>query len=139
MTTLTRWAPFRELDTIDRGLRRLFEDFGFVPTMPAADFYETEGEFVIELEVPGYDEKDVGIHVSDHTLTITGKRKEEKTEEKPAFRLHERLENEFERRFFLPYEAQTEHVKAEYAKGVLTIHTPKAPEKASREIPIDRK
>ena len=139
MTTLTRWTPFRELDTIDHRFRKLFEDFGFVPTVPAADFYETEGEFVLELEVPGFDEKEVGIHVSDHTLTITGKRKEERTEEKPAFRLHERLENEFERRFFLPYEAQTEDVKAEYTTGVLTIHTPKAPEKTPREIPITRK
>jgi HSP20 family protein len=139
MTTLTKWTPFRELDTMERRMRRMFEDIGFGPiSVPAADFYETDRDFVIELEVPGFEEKELGIQVSDHTLTIMGERKEATEEEHDrAFRFHERLEKTFERQFFLPVEADTEHVKATFAKGILTVLTPKAPEAKPRRVPID--
>lgn len=138
MTALTKWMPLRELDTMERRMRRMFEDVGFGPfTVPAADFYETDREYVIELEVPGFEEKELGIEVSDHTLTVRGERKEEaEKEQERAFRFHERLEKTFERQFYLPPEADTEHVKAAFAKGVLKVFAPKAPEAKPRKVPI---
>ncbi|HEU5065326.1 MAG TPA: Hsp20/alpha crystallin family protein [Gaiellaceae bacterium] len=137
MTTLTKWMPFRELDTMERRMQRMLEDIGFGPfTVPAADFYETDRDYVIELEVPGFEEKELGIEVSDHTLTVKGERKAEAEEEQKAFRFHERLEKTFERQFYLPPEADTEHAKATFAKGVLKVLTPKAPETAPRKVPI---
>jgi HSP20 family molecular chaperone IbpA len=100
MTTLTRWMPLTELP-IERRMRRMLDDIGFGPFMvPAADFYETGEDFVIELEAPGFDEQELGIEVSDHTLTIEGTRKTETTEDpEKTFRFHERLEKTFERQF----------------------------------------
>ena len=70
---LVRWSPFQELEAMDRRLRRLFDEFGFVPaTVPNADVYETDDEFVVELEVPGYEEKELEIEVTDHTLCVKG-------------------------------------------------------------------
>lgn len=124
MTTIVKWSPFRELDWMERGMRRMFEDFGLTPTIfPAADVYETKDEFVVELEVPGFEEKELGIEVTDHTLIVKGERTEAKSEKE--FRIHERLEETFERRFFLPTDADTKHVKATFGKGVLEVHTPK--------------
>lgn len=138
MTTLTRWMPLRELAT-ERPMRRMLDDFGFGPfTVPAADFYETDTDYVIELEVPGFGEKELGIEVSDHTLTIKGERKTEVDEPDKAFRFHERLERAFERQFFLPSEADTEHVQATFAKGVLEVHTLKAPQAKPRKVPIGK-
>jgi HSP20 family protein len=126
MTTMRKWSPFGELDSMERRMRRMFEEIGFAPTLgPAADIFETDDEFVVELEVPGYEEKELGIEVSDHVLTVKGERKEAKEQEEKAFRLHERLEREFERRFELPAEADTEHIQARFAKGVLEVHAPK--------------
>jgi HSP20 family protein len=51
-------------------------------------------------------------------------------------RLHERLEATFERRFVLPVETDTEHVSAEYGKGVLTVHVPKTAPSIPRKIEI---
>jgi len=137
MTTLTKWTPFRELEPMERRMRRMFEDIGFGPfTVPAADFYETDRAYVIELEVPGFDEKELGIEVSDHTLTIKGQRMEEAKEEDKAFRFHERLEKTFERQFYLPPEADTDHVEATFTKSVLKVRAPKAPEAKSRKVPI---
>jgi HSP20 family protein len=124
-TTVTKWTPlFPELGLFDRPFRRMLN--GFVPGMlPAADVYETPTELVVELEVPGFEEKQLGIEVSDHTLTISGERKLINEETDKSFIIQERLENTFTRRFVLPPEADTEHVKAVFTKGVLEVHAPK--------------
>jgi HSP20 family protein len=102
------WTPFRELDAIERRLRRMLQDIGLVSALlPAADAYETADEFVVELEVPGYDEKELSIEISDHALKVTGERTATRDEAEKRFRLRERLEHKFERRFQLPPEADT--------------------------------
>jgi HSP20 family protein len=123
---ITKWAPFTELDSVERRMRRAFEEMGFAPVLaPAADVYETDKEYVVELEVPGYDEKELSIEVSDHTLAIKGARTKTKDERTKEYALHERLEREFERRFVLPSGADTEHLKAVFTKGVLEVHAKK--------------
>jgi len=104
--------------------------------LPAADVYETPSELVLELEVPGFEEKQLGIKVSDHTLTITGERKVSKEETEKSFLLRERLESTFTRRFVLPPETDTGHVKAVFTKGVLEVHAPKLATTASQKIEI---
>jgi HSP20 family protein len=127
MPLLERWTPFSEIDLLDRRMRRMFGGLGLVPTtiVPAADIYEDADAFVVELEVPGFDEKELGIEVSDHTLTVTGERKEEKEKEENTLHLRERLEASFERSFVLPVEVDSEHLSAAYSKGVLTLRAPK--------------
>jgi HSP20 family molecular chaperone IbpA len=50
--------PLGEL-VLERHGRRILDDIGFGRfTVPAADFYETDHDFVIELEVPGFEEKE---------------------------------------------------------------------------------
>jgi HSP20 family protein len=136
---ITRWTPFTELDSMERRMRRLFEEIGFAPVLaPAADVYETDDEFVVELEVPGYAEKELSIEVSDHTLAIKGERTKTKEEKTKEFALHERLEREFERRFILPGEADTDHVKAVFDNGVLEVHTPKLETTKPKKVTITK-
>jgi HSP20 family protein len=137
MTTLVRWAPFRDFDVIDRRMRRMLEDFGVAPaSLPAADLYETERELIVELDVPGYDEKELALEVSDHTLTVKGERLEEKEEKDKTFYLHERLEKHFERSFTLPVDADIEKMKAKFETGVLKVHVPKLEATKPRKIDI---
>ena len=139
MASLVKWSPFRELDLIERQMRRMLEDVGIAPAMlPAADVYETEDEFVLEVEVPGYAEKELTIEAFDHTVAISGERKVVEERKEKTFRLHERLEKHFERRFELPPEADTEHLRAVFEKGVLEVHAPKSPEAKPRKIPIGK-
>jgi HSP20 family protein len=136
---ITRMTPFRELDSMERRVRRLFEEIGFAPVLaPAADVYETDDEFVVELEVPGYEEKELSIEVSDHTLAIKGVRTRTTEEQTKEFALHERLEREFERRFVLPSEADTEHVNAVFGKGVLEVHAQKVPSAKPKKVAITK-
>jgi HSP20 family protein len=139
MTTLVRWSPFQELDAMERRMRRIFGDLGLAPaTLPATDVYETEKEFVLELEAPGFEEKELSIEVFDHTLVVKGEQSEVKEKNEKAFRLHERLERAFERRFELPPEAVSDKIAADFAKGVLTIHAPKAKVAQPRKVAIGK-
>ncbi len=139
MPLLEKRTPWREFDLMDRRTRRFFEELGVVPALaPAADVFEADGELVVELEVPGFDDKELEIQVSDHVLSIAGERLEETEQKKRSLHLHERLEKKFERRFELPVDVDTEHIKAEYLKGVLTVHVPKTGTAKARTIEIEK-
>jgi HSP20 family protein len=115
----------------------MLESFGVAPALlPAADLYETEKELIVELDVPGYDEKELALEVSDHTLTVKGERMEEKHEKDKAFYLHERLEKHFERSFTLPVDAEVEKARATFDTGVLKVHVPKIEAAKPRKIEI---
>jgi len=139
MAMLVKPPSVFEFDTMERRLRRMLDGFGLgcAPTpLPAADVYDTGKEWVVELEVPGYEEKELTLEISDHTLTVTGSRTQVKDETDKSFRLHERLEYEFERAFALPAEIDSEHVTARFDKGVLEVHAPKLAIVEPRKIAI---
>ncbi|MGH3062911.1 MAG: Hsp20/alpha crystallin family protein [Gaiellaceae bacterium] len=136
---LTRWTPFQELEAFERRTRKLFDELGFAqPIVPSADVYERKGEYVYELEIPGFEEKELEIEVTDHVLTVKGERAEEKEEKDKTFWLHERLARAFERRFELPPEADTQEVKAEFKKGILAVHAPKTITAAPKKVEIGK-
>jgi len=133
MATLLTWSRPADLATLEQRMRRYFDDFGFVPAyVPTADMYEAEGEVVVELEVPGFDVEELSVSVTDHTVTVTGDRKE-KEEAK------HRLEAHFERQFALPLEVDTEKLTAEYGKGILMLHIPKLQAHEPRIVRIKTK
>jgi HSP20 family protein len=140
---IIKQSLFPELDAMEKRFRRLWEGVPFVPAfmpgvMPAADVYETPTEYVVELEVPGYEEKDLSLEISDHTLAVSGKLAGVIEETERTFRVHERLERTFERTFILPIEVDSEHLSATVQKGVLTIHAPKAKAAEPRKVAITR-
>ena len=137
MPVLERWTPFRDLDLMDQRMRRLFPTL-MPPITPAADIIETKDEIVFELEVPGYEEKELDVEVDDHMLTVAGRREAEKESTDKAVRLHERLESAFERSFQLPLEADSEHLKASYDKGILTLRVPKTARPKPLKVPISK-
>jgi HSP20 family protein len=137
MTALIRWAPFGDFELVDRRMRRMLEDFGIAPAqLPAADLYETDRELVVELDVPGFDEKDLALEVTDHTLTVKGDRVQETEDAERTFHLHERLEKHFERSFTLPADVDLDKVKATFEVGVLEVRVPKMELAKPRKIEI---
>jgi HSP20 family protein len=134
VTTLIRQPLLPEFDAMERRLRRMFEG----PLAPAADVYETPEEFVIELEVPGYEEKELGLAVSDHMLTITGAHTETTEKVERTFRLHERIGGNFERSFVFPPEVEGERVTATFEKGLLKVHAPKVEAARPHKITISK-
>ena len=142
------WEPFTSLR---RDMERLFEDFSSdfgwgAPALaqmgmaPRVDVSETDSEIKIEAELPGVDEKDIEVVLSDGRLTIKGEKKQEKEEKKKDCHMVERSYGSFARTIGLPFETDPGQVKASFAKGVLSITVPKPPEVKAKEkkIPISK-
>lgn len=138
MLTLEPRTPFRELDRMERRVRRLFEDRGlFAFETPPTDVYETDHDYVVELEVPGFDRSELAVEVSGRTLVVKGRHAVEVEETGRDLLLHERLQRRFMRRFELPLEVDPDKVSATCDKGVLTVHVAKThPAVEPREIEI---
>src|SRR5215471_4591003 len=118
MTVLTRWEPFREFATLQDRMNRLFresysegrdESLTTSSFAPAVDVYEDEHKVALKIE------------------------KEEKEEN---YRRVERQYGSFTRTFTLPQTVDTEHVTANYDKGVLKISLPKKAEAKPKQIKV---
>src|SRR5712672_3280307 len=130
MTVLTRWDPFREFNTLQDRMNRLFRDnYGdgrdealtTSSFAPPVDIYEDEHNITLKIEVPGIDEKDIDVRIENNTLAVHGERKLEKEEKEENYRRVERHYGSFTRTFTLPSTVDTEKVAATYDKGVLKI------------------
>ena len=145
MTVLTRFYPYRELNTLQDRVNRLFhesfsggrdESLATSSFAPAVDVYEDEHNVTLKIEVPGIDEKDIDVRVENNTLTVHGERKFEKEEREENYRRVERQYGSFSRTFTLPNTVDTESVSADYEKGVLKIKLAKKAEAKPKQIKI---
>ncbi|WP_119254696.1 Hsp20/alpha crystallin family protein [Shinella zoogloeoides] len=147
----------RPLESLRREIDQLFESFhpfdwrlpssvfGFeLPRMsrdewqvlPAMDLVEKTDAYEITAELPGIDEKNVEIKLSNHTLTIKGEKQEAKEEKQKDYYLSERRYGSFQRSFQLPDGVDADKIDAAFAKGVLTVKLPKTAEAKQAEKTI---
>ena len=86
---------------------------------------ESDGDFILRAEVPGFTAKDLDIEVQPRYLRITGKR--EIKEEKNARKIRsEWCADQILRAVDLPVDVDTARVNASLKDGILTIDLPKA-------------
>jgi len=153
--------PSWPFESLHREIDRLFEDFGrgfaFAPfarrafdfeplwqraaaltTAPAVDVAEKDKEYEITAELPGMDEKNIEVKLSNGMLTIKGEKREEKEEKEKDYYLSERRYGSFERSFQVPEGVDAEKIEAKFAKGVLKVVLPKTAEaqKSVKKIAI---
>lgn len=107
-------------------------------TLPAVDVSETDRTYEITAELPGIDEKNVEVKVSDGVLTIKGEKQQEKEEKKKDYYRRERSFGSFERSFQVPEEVDADKIEASFKKGVLSVTLPKNAEaqKAEKKIAV---
>ena len=156
--TTDLWRPFEKLR---QEVDQLFSDFGrgrglspfsrglfdvepFWPqeltgqSLPAVDITEKDKSYEITAELPGMDQKNIEVKLSNGSLIIKGEKKEDKEEKHKGYHLSERHYGSFERVFSLPKGVDAEKIEANFSKGVLNISLPKKPEamKADKVVPI---
>ena len=137
MTSLVRWAPFGDLDIMDRRMRRMLEDFGVAGArLPTSDVLETEKELIVKLDAPGFAETDLSLEVSDHTLAVRGEKSEATDDEDAHFFVRERMDARFERLFVLPPEVDMNKAEATFKEGVLEVRVPKIERVSPRKVEI---
>ena len=129
---------------MQKEINRVFEDFGRGSLAnlsngeisPRIDIAETDNAVEVTAELPGIDEKDVEVVLRDDVLTIKGEKKSEKEEKRKDYHLVERSYGSFTRSVRLPFEADSEAVKANFAKGVLKVSIAKPAEVKEKTVKI---
>lgn len=144
MSSLVRWNPLREMED-------LFERYGRALDMPMrlgtellpkgdwtprVDIAETEKTFVLKMEIPEVEKKDVKVSVDNGVLSISGERKQEKEEKGLHFHRVERYFGHFDRSFTLPDNVDQSHVDAKFKDGMLTVELPKLGESKHKPIEV---
>jgi HSP20 family protein len=139
------WRPFRELDHIKREMDRLWDSFferrparveEVSEWLPSLDVSETDSEYMVKVEVPGIDPKDIDISLMNNLLTIKGEKKHEKEEKEENYHLVERSYGSFTRTIRLPSQVQNDKINATYKNGVLKVVLPKTEEAKKKEIKV---
>jgi HSP20 family protein len=151
-----QWPPF---ENIRREIDRIFDRFHLgtwdlpfgrrafdleVPWPRAAgiglalavDVVEKEKEYEITAELPGLDEKNIELKLSNGVLTLKGEKKEEKEERDKDYYMSERRYGSFMRSFQVPDGVDTAKIEAAFSKGVLTVKLPKTAEAQKSEKTI---
>lgn len=157
-TGLPAAAVFR--DEMDRALGRFFSDewmsgfprlaqmwgmpslfdatrsgSGSMLAMPRADLNEDDNGYELSVELPGMDEKDLELTLTEGALVIKGEKKDEKEDKERH--ITERSYGSVQRRFPLPPDVDVEKMDASFARGVLKVVLPKTGEAQARGRKIE--
>jgi HSP20 family protein len=143
--SISRWDPFRDLSKVQEQMNRFLgdsflrraNDSSLTTWAPEVDIHETEDALVLEVDLPGMEEKDLDIRVENNMLTVRGDRKFEKKVSEENYLRVERAYGSFSRSFSLPQTIDAESIKADYRNGVLTIRVPKREEAKPRQVKVN--
>ena len=115
------------------------EDAAF-PLMPAMEVHQNKDQVTISAELPGGEEKDIDITVSDKYLTVSGAKKSAHEIKDGDSLRTERSYGKFSRTITLPFSIEPDKVQAKFDKGVLTVTVPKPAEvvEKTKKIPIGK-
>ena len=88
---------------------------------PAIDVLQRDEDLVIRAELPGAKPEDVDVTVQNGMLTISGKREEEREEEREGYLVRERRYGSFRRSLQLPEDVDESKINARFENGVLEV------------------
>lgn len=88
------------------------------------DIYEKNGDYHIEMDIPGFSKKDISIEAKNGYLTITASKENEENDEEKNYVRRERSYGRYERSFYLG-DLDDENIEAEFKDGILKIKVPK--------------
>lgn len=141
---LIRWQPFREMDSLQREMNRLFESLSSKTQseegrvyIPPAEMEETPEAIDLKLEVPGMDAKDINIQVSAEAVSISGERKSVSRTNAEGQKCSEFSYGSFRRLISLPTRVQNTNVSAEYKEGILHLTLPKDEAEKTKVIKVN--
>ncbi|HUR71893.1 MAG TPA: Hsp20/alpha crystallin family protein [Candidatus Limnocylindrales bacterium] len=135
---LMRWNPSEELSNWHRDIDDLFGRF-FGRTeapaggwMPRLETCRKDNNYVVRIDLPGVDPRNLSVQAEGNVLTISGERKSADTHAE----YRETSYGKFERALTLPQGVETDKIAAHYENGVLEVTVPLPPQLAGRKIPV---
>ncbi|SRR5579883_455138 len=142
---LIRWEPFREFETLQRQMNRLFDEIrptsrqseAAIAFIPPAEMEENPDSIQLRMELPGINPEDLNVQVSPDAVSISGERRTEvKAEDRGVIRT-EFSYGRFQRLIPLPTRVDIDKVQAEYKNGILRLTLPKAEEEKNKVVKVN--
>ncbi len=120
-------------DKVDKIMEDTYEQFeyyqhgsrGMGLWKPITDVYETEDAYIIQMELPGIEKRDINIEVKRGKILICGERRLIKEAKGCSYHILERSYGPFARKFSIPEDADEDRITAAYRDGVLVVEIPK--------------
>lgn len=123
-----------EFDLFDDMFNDSFLMSGNSSRLMKTDIKEKDKEYVIEMDLPGYEKENIKINIADGYLTVhavSSKNSSEKEEGK--FVRKERYLGECSRSFYIGDDVNEDSIKASFKNGILKVEIPK--KEAVEELP----
>jgi HSP20 family protein len=149
MASLIRWNPLRDLMRINQNfneyVEQFFRDFsegeerleeeGYC-TSPPVESFRQNGSFVVKVDLPGVDPKNVRLTIEEGCLTIEGERKRAEEIDENALMEGEVCYGSFRRALSVPDGIKANQIKAKYHDGILEITAPMEEQYLPRKIEV---
>lgn len=143
--TLVRYEPWKLLNRFQQDFSQFFDDSAAAPAnaaasvswLPSVDVREEDARFLVHVDLPGVDKKDIEITAEKGVLTIKGERRSETKSNDAGYERIERVSGRFLRRFTLPENAQAEGITAKQVNGVLEVSIPKQPRPQPKRVDVE--
>jgi len=120
-----RWDTDRErLGRKRSELKRRFDDW-MGTAEPFIDVADEGNQYVIHVELPGFDKDDVDVELNQDVLRLKAERKAESEDQSKDYVYRERSYSSFGREIFFPEEVDPSRVEGTMDKGILTLTVPK--------------
>jgi len=104
---------------------------------PAIELEEKDNEFRLQVAVPGVDPKNIDIEVTPEDILVKAEFRHEHNEENGEIHTCELATGNLFRSIHLPKAIDTEHVKAEFKNGILTLKAPVAAEARPKNVKVE--
>jgi len=114
----------------------LMETYHPHPELPKVDISETDETYLLRVELPGFEKKNLDVKYENDTLTIRGSKENELKNMKMIYQ--ERQYGNFVRHFSLPRNVDASKLQAFFKDGLLTITVPKPEVAKVREVQIEK-
>ena len=131
------WRPWSDFHRFTRNFEGSWPlGWGVDEVMPRVNVWSAEQQDVVRARAPGVDLDSLDLSIEGQVLTIKGERKEPELGENDAYRRRERGFGQFVRSVELPYDVQTDEVRARYEHGVLEVLLPRAAAHRPKKITV---
>ncbi len=98
----------------------------------AVNSWINDDKVKLDIQVPGFSQKDLNVDLHNDVLTIKGEKKEEEQEEGSERKVYQ----SFTRHFHLPYRVNPDEVSAKVENGILSVELPREEKDKPRKIAI---
>lgn len=124
------WNPLSLFDNFDNFFTPYYEKFDFMKT----DIIERDNEYLIDVELPGFEKSDITVEYENKYLTVTAERKAKEVDGDKVLRRERTMSS---KRSYYVDGIDENALKAKYDAGILTITLPKLQPKKPEKLGIE--